>query len=1174
MGEFVHLHLHSEYSLLDGASRISEIADKAIRENQHAVAITDHGVMYGAVQFYRSLKEKGIKPIIGCEVYVAPRSRFQKEGRADSSGDHLVLLCKDATGYRNLCELVSRSFTEGFYTRPRIDMELLSAHHEGLIALSACIAGKIPSLILSGGIDEAEKYALEMKALFGEDFYLEIQNHGMEDERKVAFALRLLSEKCGIPLVATNDVHYLEKADADMQTALLCIQTGSTLAEGKPLGFESETYYFRSTEEMKALFSSFPGAIENTVRIAEKCNFDFEFGKLYLPYFVPEDGLSHKEKLKRDAYLGFDRHVNSGRILFDRYDKQTYLDRLSYELSVIDTMGFNAYFLIVSDFVSYAKSKDIPVGPGRGSGAGSLVAFCVGITDVDPIAYDLLFERFLNPERVSMPDFDIDFCYDRREEVISYVKEKYGSDKVAQIVTFGTLAARAVVRDVGRVMGMPYSTVDTVAKLIPRELNVTLSSAMQRKELRALYEGSPEIRKLLEISERLEGMPRHASTHAAGVVITELPLHNYVPLSGTSENVVTQFDMTTVADLGLVKFDFLGLRYLTVIHDAECAVRKRVKDFDIAAVPENDAETFRLLCQGKTDGVFQLESQGMKAVLARLAPGNLEDIVATIALYRPGPMDSIGTFIARKHGKEKISYKIPALSEILNVTYGCIVYQEQVMQIFRRLAGYSYAQADIVRRAMSKKKESVLLAEKERFVKGCIGHGIEASLAKEVFDEMVSFAKYAFNKSHATAYGVLSYRTAYLKAHYPAEYFSALLTSVLSSADKLRIYIADAHKFGISVLAPHVNESDADFSVVDGQIRFGLLAVRNVGRAFAASVVAERRNGRFSSLDDFVHRLGGKELNRRTLESLIKCGAFDGLGVSRASMLSCYENILDTEQERSRNNISGQIDLFSFGTASAAASQAYPYPDTKEYTLKELLILEKESSGMYFSGHMLDNYSKHLERLHTDAISDILADVSEENPSFETKYKDRSAVKIAGIVSSIRKKEVKNGDTMAFLHIDDKEGEMEVIVFARQYASFSAILSEEVGLYIEGTLSVEEGEGDTNHARILLSSASLLESNDVIQREREQSKNELSDKAKTQSDRICIKLPALPDKRTDVLLRLSSLNPGRSEILLYDASSKRYSRMQGIYIDANEKVKQRLFHLFGEENVVFLPAVH
>ncbi len=1170
MADFVHLHLHSEYSLLDGAARISQIADKALRENQHAVAITDHGVMYGAVSFYRSLKEKGVKPIIGCEVYVAARSRFQKEGRLDSSGDHLVLLCKNAVGYRNLCALVSRSFTEGFYTRPRIDMELLSEHCEGLVALSGCLAGKIPSLILSGNMEEAERYARTMKSLFGEDFYLEVQNHGMEDERKVSFALKLLSEKCGIPLVATNDVHYLEKADADMQTALLCIQTGSTLAEGRPLGFTSENYYFRSTEEMCSLFSAFPGAIENTVRIAQKCNFDFEFDKLYLPTFTPEGGLSHKEKLKRDAYSGLERHIGSGRISFGRFSKQMYLDRLSYELSVIDTMGFNAYFLIVSDFVAYAKSKDIPVGPGRGSGAGSLVAFCVGITDVDPIAYELLFERFLNPERVSMPDFDIDFCYDRREEVIAYVKEKYGNDKVAQIVTFGTLAPRAVVRDVGRVMGLPYATVDAVAKLIPRELNVTLSSAMKSRELRAMYESSPEIRKLLEISEKLEGMPRHASTHAAGVVITELPLEHYVPLSYGSSGAVTQFDMLTVADLGLVKFDFLGLRYLTVIHDTERAIRKRIPDFDIAKLAENDETTFRLLCQGKTDGVFQLESQGMKAVLARISPSSLEDIIATIALYRPGPMDSIGMFIARKHGRESISYKVPALKEVLDVTYGCIVYQEQVMQIFRLLAGYSYAQADIVRRAMSKKKTDVLLAEKERFILGCKARGVDIEAADSVFEEMVSFAKYAFNKSHATAYGVLSYRTAYLKAHYPAEYFSALLTSVLSSADKLRAYIADAQRHSISVLAPHINESDVNFSVVCGQIRFGLLAVRNVGIGFANAVVEERKKGSFTSLDNFVRRLGGKELNRRTLESLIKCGAFDGLGITRAAMLACYENILDTEQEKARNNISGQMDLFSLASADAVQSaDSYEYPQVEEYTLKERLIFEKESSGMYFSGHMLDDYSLHIAALKKDSIADILSDVGEEGTSVQAKYKDRSTVKIAGVISAIRKKDVKNGEKMAFLRIDDKSGEIEVIVFARQYSSYASILGEEVGVLVEGTLSVEEGEGETNQVRILLSSLTLLENNASIKQRKKQDAEKPNAPA-----RICIKLPSLPDKRTDVILRLSSLNPGPCVVLLYDAKNRRYSRMQGTYMEASEKVKKHLISLFGEENVVFLSASH
>ena len=676
MGEFVHLHLHTEYSLLDGAAKISEIADKAIAEGQDAVAITDHGVMYGAVEFYTQLKEKGIKPIIGCEVYVAPRSRHLKDGKQDSSGNHLVLLCKDAVGYRNLCYMVSMSFIDGFYTKPRIDMELLREYHGGLIALSGCVAGKIPQCILSGSMEEAEKSALEFRTVFGDDFYLEIQNHGLDDERKIAYGIKLISEKYGIPMVATNDVHYIERKDADTQAILMCIQTNNVITDGKPFGFETDEFYFKSTAQMKTLFSAFKGAVQNTVKIAEKCNFDFEFDKLHLPDFKAEDGLSHKEKLKRDAYVGFEKRAELGRFDFNVHPRDEYTQRIEYELSVIDKMGFNAYYLIVSDFVMFAKKNDIPVGPGRGSGAGSLVAFCVGITDVDPIAFDLLFERFLNPERISMPDFDIDFCYNRREEVIEYVKRKYGEDKVAQIVTFGTLAARAAVRDVGRALGMPYSRVDTVAKLIPRELNISIDSALNTKELKQIYNEDPEVKRLIDVSRSLEGMPRHASTHAAGVVITEKPTYEYVPLSYSGTGVVTQFDMNTDARLGLVKFDFLGLRYLTVIHDAELTIKEKNPDFNISQIPLDDKKTFKLLCDGRTDGVFQLESSGMKQVLSRLLPTNLEDIIACIALYRPGPMDSIDKFIARKHGKDRAEYKIPMLKDILDVTYGCIVYQE------------------------------------------------------------------------------------------------------------------------------------------------------------------------------------------------------------------------------------------------------------------------------------------------------------------------------------------------------------------------------------------------------------------------------------------------------------------------------------------------------------------
>ena len=1155
MGEFVHLHLHTEYSLLDGAAKISEIADKAISEGQDAVAITDHGVMYGAVEFYTKLKEKGIKAIIGCEVYVASRSRLMKEGKQDNSGNHLVLLCKNEVGYKNLCYMVSTSFIDGFYTRPRIDMDLIRTHHEGLIALSGCVAGKIPQCILSGSMDEAEKCALEFRSIFGEDFYLEIQNHDLDDERKVAYGIKLISEKYGIPMVATNDVHYINRRDSEMQAILMCIQTNNVITDGKPFGFETDEFYFKSTKEMKALFASYKGAVENTVKIADKCNFDFEFDKLHLPDFKSEDGLSHKEKLRRDAYSGFEEKVAAGRFDFNSHTRDEYISRMEYELSVIDKMGFNAYYLIVSDFVSYAKNNDIPVGPGRGSGAGSLVAFCVGITDVDPIVFDLLFERFLNPERVSMPDFDIDFCYNRREEVIDYVKRKYGEDKVAQIVTFGTLAARAAVRDVGRALGMPYGRVDTVAKLIPRELNISIESALNTKELKALYTEDEDIRRLIDVSKSLEGMPRHASTHAAGVVITEKPTYEYVPLSYSGTGVVTQFDMNTDARLGLVKFDFLGLRYLTVIHDAEMAIREKNRSFDISAIPLDDKETFRLLCEGRTDGVFQLESGGMKQVLSRLLPSNLEDIIACIALYRPGPMDSIDKFIARKHGREKAEYKIPALKEILDVTYGCIVYQEQVMQICRTLAGYSYARADIVRRAMSKKKTDAMKAEREGFTKGCAEHGVSLELAEEVFEEMLGFAKYAFNKSHATAYGLISYRTAYLKAHYPAEYFSALLTSVLDNTQKLKEYIADAQRHGVNVLPPDINASKADFAVFDGNIRYGLLAIKNVGRPFANAVVRERQKAPYRTFDEFVHRLSASDINKRTLESLIKCGVFDNLGVPRSALICCYENIIDSEHEKNRNNVSGQMDMFSISAVGESA-EGYHYPDMKEYTLKELLLLEKESSGMYFSGHMVDNYSNHINTLDTDRISDILSDTDEDNTNPTPKYQDKQSVKIAGIITAKKTKTIKNGETMAFIKVEDRFGEIEVIVFARQYAKYASEIFNENAVLINGTVSVEDGED----SKILLSSIMPLMSNTEIS---------YADKEKDKvSARIFVKVKDLSSLPTSKISRISLLNPGKTQIVIFDSSTGKYSVLKGVTVELTDVVLARLGAIFGEENVV------
>ena len=1156
MGEFVHLHLHSEYSLLDGATRISSIADKAISEGQDAVAITDHGVMYGAVEFYNELKKKGVKPIIGCEVYVAQRSRLLKEGKADSSGNHLILLCKNEIGYKNLCYMVSKSFIDGFYSRPRIDMELLCAHNEGLIALSACIAGKIPQLIISGSMAEAEAEALKMRDIFGEDFYLEVQNHGMDDERKAAYGIRLISRKYGIPMVATNDVHYLERSGADMQATLMCIQTGNTVSEGRPFGFETDDYYFKSTAEMKVLFSGFEGAIENTVKIAEKCNFDFEFDKLHLPDFTSPDGKSHKEVLRNNAYLGFEERIAGGRIDFSHHSREEYTERIEYELSVIDKMGFNAYFLIVSDFVSYAKKKGIPVGPGRGSGAGSLVAFLIKITDVDPLEFDLLFERFLNPERVSMPDFDIDFCYNRREEVIDYVKEKYGEDKVAQIVTFGTLAARAAVRDVGRALDMPYGRVDTVAKLISREC-ASIKDAISTSELKALYLEDEEVRHLLDLSMQLEGMPRHASTHAAGVVITEKPTHEYVPLSYSGTGVVTQFDMNTDAALGLVKFDFLGLRYLTVISDAERAIRINHPNFDVTRIPLDDKKTFRLLSSAQTDGVFQLESGGMKQVLSKLAPSCLEDIIACVALFRPGPMDSIDTFIARKHGEAAIEYRIPALSSILDVTYGCIVYQEQVMQICRLLAGYSYAKADNVRRAMSKKKAEAMAAEREGFVSGCVSNGVSAADAEAVFEEMVGFAKYAFNKSHATAYGILSYRTAYLKAHYPAEYFSALLTSVLDNSAKVKEYIADAQKYGVSVLSPDINTSREAFTVSGSNIRFGLLAIKNVGRTFVDALLAERDASPFKSFDDFISRMMGHELNKRTVESMIKCGVFDSLGITRSSLISCYEGIIDAEHDRSRNNISGQLDLFSFASG-ATESCGYAYPDLPEFPMRELLLLEKESSGMYFSGHMIDDFSKHIAEISPDSISDIIADASDDGQSEgeEKRYKDRSQVTVAGLVSAKRTKLTKNGDTMAFLRIEDRYSEIDVIVFAKNYKQYSEILSEELALSIKGNVSTEEGE----EPKILLTSAELLVNNsDYEERRAREEKRER---------KLYIKVPSLDDKRINTLSRLAIINRGETPIILFDASSRKYCAMRGSTIDSGENMLERLREIFSPENVV------
>lgn len=1161
MADFVHLHLHSEYSLLDGACRITDIPKKAKAEGHHAVAITDHGVMYGAVAFYRACMAEGVRPIIGCEVYVAPRTRHDREGRIDSAAHHLVLLVENDIGYRNLISMVSAGFLDGFYAKPRIDMELLKKHSEGLIALSACLAGKIPQLILAGDMNAARRYAEELHTIFGKDhFYLEVQDHALPEERTVAIALRDIAAETGIGLVATNDVHYIEKKDAATQAVLLCVQTGNVITDGRPIGFETDEFYYKSTAEMEQLFSDFPHAIENTAKIASMCHFDFTFGTTHLPTFPPPPGQTHKECLDLMARDGLAKKMESKEIDLSFATEAQYRARIDYELSVIDQMGFNAYFLIVQDFIAFAKRSGIPVGPGRGSGAGSLVAYCIGITDVDPLRYQLLFERFLNPERVSLPDFDTDFCYDRRGEVIDYVRHKYGEDHVAQIVTFGTLAARAAVRDVGRALGMPYSEVDRVARLIPHELNVTIDSALEKKELRELYDASPEIRHLLDTARALEGMPRHASTHAAGIVITEQPMDHYVPLSVNGDIVVTQYDMDTVAALGLVKFDFLGLRYLTILSNAEKEIRLREPSFSLSRVPQEDAATFHLIADGQTNGVFQLESAGMKQLLIQLKPTHFEDIIAAIALYRPGPMDSIPRYIACRNGTTPVHYAVPALQEILGVTNGCIVYQEQVMQICRELAGYSFAHADIVRRAMAKKKADVMEAEREAFVAGSVARGVPKEAAEEIFDEMVSFASYAFNKSHATAYAVISYRTAYLKVHYPREYMAALMTSVFGDAGKLGEYITECQHAGIAVLAPDINESRLHFSVTGDHIRFGLLAVKNVGRAFVEQILREREHGVFLDFEDFVDRMSGADLNRRQIEALIKCGAFDRLGVKRSQLLASYEEILEAACARARSNLTGQLDLFSNQDAAGTfEKKKFAYPDLPEFSMRELLILEKESAGMAFSGHALDEYKQHIAFLRAEPIGDIISSYSEETGDSD-RYTDKQQVAVAGLIAKRVNKNTRSGEAMAFFTMADRFFEMEIVVFPKILARYGSEIYTENAVCAAGELSIREGE----EPKLLLHTLVKLQ-NDAdfaAARGREGKRSE------PPVQKLYLKVPSLSDAACERAMQLLKNGRGNAQVVFYNESQKKYVVAKNILAQTDEKTLAALKAVLGDANVV------
>lgn len=1051
---FVHLHTHTAYSLLDGEGTIPKLIERAKELGQTAMAITDHGNMYGVIDFYECAKQNGIKPIIGCEVYVAARSRFDKVHELDSQSCHLILLAESDVGYHNLMKLVSAGFIEGFYYRPRIDMDILREHNEGIIALSACMSGVLSRQLLSGNYDEAKRRAQEFLDIFGRDrYFIEIQDHGIFEQKKLNRDLISIARELNIDIVATNDIHYTLKRDAEYQDVLMCIQMGKTVDDEDRMKMDCDQLYLKSEEEMTELFSYIPEALENTQKIADRCNVEIEFGKFHLPKFEIPNGLTAYEYLKQLVDRGMrERYPNAD---------ESVVSRMQYELDTISQMGYVDYFLIVWDFIHYAKSHGIPVGPGRGSAAGSVVAYCLHITDVDPIKYSLIFERFLNPERVSMPDIDIDFCYVRRGEVIDYVNRKYGSDNVAQIVTFGTMAARLAIRDVGRALNIPYGRVDEVAKQVPNELKMTIKKALTvNYKLKELYDSSAEIKKLIDTAIELEGLPRHTSTHAAGVVITSGGIGNFVPLQKNDDVITTQFTMTTIERLGLLKMDFLGLRTLTVIQDAVMHIKQaHGADVNIENLDMDDAAVYEMISRGETDGVFQLESGGMKQFMKELKPTSIEDIIAGISLYRPGPMDSIPMYVANKNNPSMVKYKHPMLEHILNMTYGCIVYQEQVMQIVRELGGYSLGRADLVRRAMSKKKADVMQKERQNFiygtdeggvhVDGAVARGIDEKTAASIFDEMMDFASYAFNKSHAAAYAVVAYRTAWLKCHYPVEFFAALLTSFIDNASKISKYIEVVKRLGIEMLPPSINKSGKDFSVDNGCLRFGLAAVKNVGGAVVDEIAAERETGGdFIGLTDFCKRMVSRKMNKRVVESLIKCGAFDEFGLKRAQLFRAYERVMDDAQYAAKNTMPGQLDMFSMMSGEAERN-ADNFEDCREFPETELLAMEKESIGMYVSGHPLDSKAAAVRAASTASISDII-----ENE--DKRFNIGSQVTVSGIITKVRNQLTKKGDMMRYVEFEDLTASMEVIIFPGQLRRFADIAVEGSIVTISGNLDISD----------------------------------------------------------------------------------------------------------------------
>ena len=1147
---FAHLHVHTEYSLLDGACRIDRMMERVKELGQEAIAITDHGVMYGCIDFYKAAKAAGIKPIIGCEVYVARRGMEDKVHGVDNDPYHLVLLCKDRKGYENLCLLVSEAFLRGFYGKPRVDLELLAKHHEGLLCLSACLAGGVAQFLMEDSYDGAKAYALKLRSIFGEEnFYLELQDHGIEEQRAVNRGIMRLSRETGIPMVVTNDAHYLRKEDAQMQDVLLCIQTGKTIDDANRMKFQTEEFYLKSEEELRTLFPNCDEAFENTVRIAEKCNLEFTFHEYHLPSFPVPEGYTNEEYFRQLCMKGFrERYSNP---------PQSYLDRLNYEIDVISRMGYVNYYLIVWDFIRYAKETGIPVGPGRGSGAASIAAYCMHITEVDPMQYALIFERFLNPERVSMPDFDTDFCQERRGEVIEYVMRKYGADHVAQIATFGTMAARGAIRDVGRALNFSYAETDIVAKLVPTTLHITLKEALQvSPKLKEMYDGDPRVRKLIDTAMSLEGMPRNTSTHAAGVVITADPVCSYVPLSRNDDTIVTQYTMTTIEELGLLKMDFLGLRNLTVIKDAEEQIRKFNPDFSMDRIPDNDPETFKMLTEGKTQGVFQLESAGMTGVCVSMKADSIEDITAIVALYRPGPMDSIPRFIENKLNNKKVTYKCPELEPILKVTYGCIVYQEQVIEIFRQLGGYTMGQADNIRRAISKKKMKVIEEERKVFVygdaekgiRGCVANGIKEAVAQSLYDEIVAFANYAFNKAHAVCYAVVAYQTAYLKCHYPRQYMAALMTSVLDSAGKISGYIAECKELGIAVLPPDINRSEDHFSVEGDGIRFGLGAIKNVGHGLIRAVAAKRsEGGPFRSLEDFLQRMGEGELNKRAVENFIKCGAMDCFGYHRSELLAVYDSMMDAVASTRKKNLEGQMGLFSMLEEDDSAA-AIEIPKLNEMKKADLMAMEKETTGIYISGHPMDDYRPYLKGTRVIPIGALMEE--------DSAYQDEQIVSVAGIVQNVKMKTTRNNSMMAYVTIEDDTAAIETLAFSNVINQYGSYLRENEAVVITGRLSVR----DEKEPQIVLNRARPI--SDFADAEPVEAPAPLP---KRSSGTLYLRLPTENGPLFHKIRAIINMFPGESGAVVYFEDTR---QRRGTRCSLDSRMLDELVRVLGQANVV------